>query len=41
MFAVIFEVQPKSDRWNDYLDLAKLLEPADRRMPPVAVDLGG
>jgi heme-degrading monooxygenase HmoA len=27
MFAVIFEVQPKSDRWNEYLDLAKLLRP--------------
>ena len=22
MFAVIFEVQPKKERWNDYLDLA-------------------
>jgi heme-degrading monooxygenase HmoA len=27
MFAVIFEVQPKSDRWNQYLDLAKQLRP--------------
>src|SRR3954467_15101956 len=27
MFAVIFEVQPKSDRWDQYLDLAKLLRP--------------
>ena len=27
MFAVIFEVQPKADRWGDYLDLAKQLKP--------------
>jgi heme-degrading monooxygenase HmoA len=27
MFAVIFEVQPKQERWNDYLDLAKDLKP--------------
>jgi heme-degrading monooxygenase HmoA len=27
MFAVIFEVQPKTERWNDYLDLAGLLRP--------------
>jgi len=27
MFAVIFEVQPKPERWNDYLDLAKELKP--------------
>src|ERR1700683_5249333 len=27
MFAVIFEVQPKRERWNDYLDLAKYLKP--------------
>src|SRR5262245_56862883 len=27
MFAVIFEVQPKPERWNDYLDLAKFLKP--------------
>ena len=27
MFAVIFEVQPKPDRWQHYLDLAKLLRP--------------
>jgi heme-degrading monooxygenase HmoA len=27
MFAVIFEVQPKKERWNDYLDLAKRLKP--------------
>jgi hypothetical protein len=26
MFAVIFEVQPKQERWNDYLDLAKYLK---------------
>ena len=27
MFAVIFEVQPKQQRWGDYLDLAGLLRP--------------
>lgn len=27
MFAVIFEVQPKSEAWDTYLDLAKLLRP--------------
>jgi heme-degrading monooxygenase HmoA len=27
MFAVIFVVQPKQERWNDYLDLAKYLKP--------------
>ena len=27
MFAVIFEVQPRKERWDDYLDLAKLLKP--------------
>ncbi len=27
MFAVIFEVQPKTDRWNDYLALAGSLRP--------------
>src|ERR1700742_3011123 len=27
MFAVIFEVQPKKDRFDDYLNLAKLLKP--------------
>jgi heme-degrading monooxygenase HmoA len=27
MFAVIFEVQPKKERWNDYLDLAGSLRP--------------
>jgi heme-degrading monooxygenase HmoA len=27
MFAVIFLVEPKSERWNDYLDLAKFLKP--------------
>jgi heme-degrading monooxygenase HmoA len=27
MFAVIFEVQPKTGRFNDYLDLAKHLKP--------------
>ena len=35
MFAVIFEVQPKSDRWDQYLDLAKQLRPeleTDRRL---------
>lgn len=27
MFAVIFEVQPKPERWDEYLALAKLLKP--------------
>jgi heme-degrading monooxygenase HmoA len=27
MFAVIFEVHPKKERWNDYLSLAKQLKP--------------
>jgi heme-degrading monooxygenase HmoA len=27
MFAVIFEVQPKKDHWDDYLNLAKQLRP--------------
>ena len=27
MFAVIFLVEPRSQRWNDYLDLAKFLKP--------------
>jgi heme-degrading monooxygenase HmoA len=27
MFAVIVEVQPKKERWDDYLDLAKQLKP--------------
>ena len=27
MFAVIFEVQPKADRWDDYLGLARQLRP--------------
>jgi heme-degrading monooxygenase HmoA len=27
MFAVIFEVQPKPERWDDYLGLAKELKP--------------
>src|SRR5262249_57614045 len=27
MFAVIFEVQPKADKFDDYLDLAKFLKP--------------
>jgi heme-degrading monooxygenase HmoA len=27
MFAVIFEVQPKPERWDDYLGLAKFLKP--------------
>jgi heme-degrading monooxygenase HmoA len=27
VFAVIFTVQPKKERWNDYLDLAKYLKP--------------
>jgi heme-degrading monooxygenase HmoA len=27
MFAVIFEVQPRKERWDDYLELAKFLKP--------------
>jgi heme-degrading monooxygenase HmoA len=27
MFSVLFEVQPKSEKWNDYLDNAKMLRP--------------
>jgi len=27
MFVVVFEVQTKKERWNDYLDLAKFLKP--------------
>ena len=27
MFAVIFTVEPRKERWNDYLDLAKRLKP--------------
>jgi heme-degrading monooxygenase HmoA len=27
MFSVIFEVHPKSDQWNDYLGVAKMLRP--------------
>src|SRR6202035_1795407 len=27
MFAVIFLVQPKAERWNDYLEAAKFLKP--------------
>jgi heme-degrading monooxygenase HmoA len=27
MFAVIFLVEPKAERWSDYLDLAKFLKP--------------
>jgi heme-degrading monooxygenase HmoA len=27
MFAVIFEVEPKPERWDQYLDLAKFLKP--------------
>ena len=32
MFAVIFEVQPKSDRWDQYLGLAKQLRPELERI---------
>ncbi len=28
MFAVIFEVQPKPERWDEYLDIAKTLRPS-------------
>ena len=27
MFSVIFKVHPKSDRWDDYLGVAKMLRP--------------
>jgi len=33
MFAVIFEVQPKAEQWNDYLELAKLLRPELEQIP--------
>jgi heme-degrading monooxygenase HmoA len=33
MFAVIFEVQPKSNRWQDYLDLAAELRPELVQVP--------
>ena len=32
MFAVIFEVQPKPDRWDQYLGLAKQLRPELERI---------
>jgi heme-degrading monooxygenase HmoA len=32
MFAVIFEVQPKPDRWNQYQELAGLLRPELQRI---------
>ena len=32
MFAVIFEVQPKPERWDEYLELAKLLKPELERI---------
>jgi heme-degrading monooxygenase HmoA len=32
MFAVIFEVVPKQELWNQYLDLAKLLRPEIERI---------
>jgi heme-degrading monooxygenase HmoA len=32
MFVVIFEVQPKAERWNEYLDTAKLLRPELERI---------
>jgi heme-degrading monooxygenase HmoA len=32
MFAVIFEVQPKPERWDEYLALAKLLKPEVERI---------
>jgi heme-degrading monooxygenase HmoA len=33
MFVVIFEVQPRAERWNDYLDTAKVLRPELERIP--------
>jgi heme-degrading monooxygenase HmoA len=32
MFAVVFEVRPKPERWKAYLDLAKLLKPELERI---------
>jgi heme-degrading monooxygenase HmoA len=32
MFVVIFEVQPKAERWNDYLDTARMLRPELERI---------
>jgi heme-degrading monooxygenase HmoA len=32
LFAVIFEVQPKRERWDEYLDLAKSLKPELERI---------
>jgi len=32
MFAVIFEVQPKKERWKEYLDLAGMLRPEIERI---------
>jgi heme-degrading monooxygenase HmoA len=32
MFAVIFEVQPRKERWDDYLNLAKILKPELERI---------
>ncbi len=32
MFAVLFEVQPKSDRWDQYLKLAGQLRPELERI---------
>ncbi len=32
MFAVIFEVQPKKERWEEYLSLARLLKPELERI---------
>src|SRR5262245_48167390 len=32
MFVVIFEVQPRPERWDDYLDTARLLRPEIERI---------
>jgi heme-degrading monooxygenase HmoA len=32
MFSVIFEVRPKPERWNTYLDIAKMLRPELERV---------
>src|SRR4051812_33238216 len=32
MFAVLFEVHPKPERWDDYLRLAKLMRPELERI---------
>lgn len=33
MFSVLFEVNPRADRWDSYLDYAKMLRPELERIP--------